>query len=505
LPTDKQELYRALPSMNALLELFADPSTAPGTEQRLRDGMAALASSLPRPVLREYLDAFLDSLREDIASKGRLVGPGDLALPALLPRMLDFVERRSRPHFRPVLNATGVVIHTNLGRSPLAKEAVEAVKGVMDTYSNLEFDLDSGSRGSRYSHVEGLVRRLTGAEAALVVNNNAAAVLITLDTLCRGGEVVVSRGELVEIGGSFRIPEVMEKSGCVLREVGATNRTHLKDYAAGINERTTALMKVHTSNYRIIGFTGSVERRELADLAHQRGLPLLEDLGSGTLVDFPGLGFPQLSGEPTAAYILRQGTDVVSFSADKLLGGPQAGIIAGKREYVERIKANPLNRALRVDKMTLAALEATLRLYLDPNQALERVPTLAMILMSPDLLRRRARKLAAMLKKHLPGEGAAAVRASLRSGVSRTGGGAFPEYDLPTTLVCLESGAVTPDAARQALLGTEPPLVARVENDALALDPRTLKDVDFFAVARVLVEVYGAAPRATPAPPSPRR
>jgi L-seryl-tRNA(Ser) seleniumtransferase len=488
--TENQALFRALPSMNLLLDLFAEPSAESlEREPALRDRLAHVRAAVPRSMLREGLEDFLDGLRKEIAA-GAGITLEDLALPRLLPRMLAHVEGLAQPRFRRVINATGVVIHTNLGRSPLAREAAEAVTRVMRAYSNLEFDLETGARGSRYSHVEELVRRLTGAEAALVVNNNAAAVLIMLDTLCKGREVVVSRGELVEIGGSFRIPEVMDKSGCALREVGATNRTHLNDYRAAINERTAALMKVHTSNFRIIGFTAAVERKELAALAREHDLPLLEDLGSGTLVDFPALGFPHLAGEPSAAQILRQGVDVVTFSGDKVLGGPQAGVIAGKAAYVEAIKRNPLNRALRIDKMTLAALEATLRLYLDPELALREAPTLRMMCMTPEALRRKARRLSALITRHVVAAGLSGLETRLRPGASRTGGGAFPEYDLPTTLVCLESDAITPDAAREALLHTEPPLVGRVENDALCLDPRTIDDGEFADVARVLTQVY---------------
>ncbi len=474
-------LFRALPSMNAVLDAFAEPVSSPGDAERFY-----LFASLPRPLLRESVESFLDLCREAVR-QGRVASPDELALPALMPGLIRHVERVSRPHFRRVLNAAGVVIHTNLGRSLLAREAVAAVAEAALCYSNLEFDLETGGRGSRYSHVEALICRLTGAEGALVVNNNAAAVLLLLDTLCKGREVVVSRGELVEIGGSFRIPEVMEKSGCRLKEVGATNRTHPRDYASAINESTAALMKVHTSNFRIIGFTSEVGREDLSALAHERGLPLLEDLGSGTLFDFAGAGFLHLAGEPTAAQVLARGVDVVTFSGDKVLGGPQAGIIAGKAEYIDRIKKNPLNRALRIDKLTLAALEATLRLYLDPALAVERVPSLRMICMSADTLRGRARKLMNLVKKRLAGHPLFdAAGLSLRPGASRTGGGAFPEHDLPTWLVCLRSEAYSPDALREALLQVDPPLVARLEDNALCLDPRTLDDDEFSLAADAL-------------------
>lgn len=467
---DTNALFRALPSMNAVLDALTDPQSP----------LAVEASALPRPMLRECAERFLDACRDAIR-QGRVTGAEELSLTALLPALAAHVVESSRPHFRKVLNATGVVIHTNLGRSLLAPEAVDAVREAALSYSNLEFDLESGTRGSRYSHVEPLLCRLTGAEAALVVNNNAAAVLLVLDTLCKGHEVIVSRGELVEIGGSFRIPEVMEKSGCVLKEVGATNRTHPHDYEKAIGDNTAALMKVHASNFRIIGFTNEVPREELSALAASRGLPLIEDLGSGTLFDFAAAGLQRLAMEPTAARIIASGVDVVTFSGDKVLGGPQAGIIAGKAEYVNRIKKNPLNRALRIDKMTLAALEATLRLYLDPERAKKRIPTLRMICAGPDDLKPRAHKLARLLKAKLQG-----VTVHVASGASRTGGGAFPEYDLPTWLVCLRREGTSPDSLREALLRVTPPLVARVEHDALCLDPRTLDDNEFREAAEAL-------------------
>lgn len=466
MPQQQNALFRSLPSMNAVLDALADPANG---------RMAVLCASLPRPLLRESVQSFLDECRAAISS-GAVSRAQDIALPVLLPRIAAHVSAASRPHFRRVINATGVVIHTNLGRSILSPEAVEAVREAAGAYSNLEMDLATGSRGSRYSHVESLICRLTGAEAALVVNNNAAAVLLALDTLCKGREVVVSRGELVEIGGSFRIPEVMEKSGCLLREVGATNRTHFKDYAAAVTGNTAALMKVHASNFRITGFTGEVPRRELVRLAREHGLPLIEDLGSGTLFDFAAAGLHHFAAEPTAARVIAAGVDIVTFSGDKVLGGPQAGIIAGRAEYVRRIKMNPMNRALRIDKLTLAALEATLRLYRDPDLAMRRVPTLRMICAREAEIRPRARRLATLLRKRLA---AFAPSVSVRRGASRTGGGAFPEHDLPTWLVCLSLQGHAPDALRAALLRTEPPVVARIEEDALCLDPRTLDNGEF--------------------------
>ncbi len=463
-------LFRLLPAVDAVLT-------------RLAEGEATAAP--PRPLLRDLVNRFLDILREEIRS-GLLTDEADLTWDALGPRLERFVRSRSRPHFRRVLNAAGVVVHTNMGRSLLAEDAVDAVTEACARYSNLEFDLETGKRGSRYSHVEKILCALTGAEAALVVNNNAAAVLIVLETLAKGREVVVSRGQLVEIGGSFRIPEVMAKSGAVLREVGATNRTHPRDYEDGITEETAALMRVHTSNFRIIGFTKEVSLPELKEIADRHGLPVIEDLGSGNLFDFTSLG---LGWEPTVQKIVAEGADVVSFSGDKVLGGPQAGIIVGKKEYIDRIKKNPLNRAVRIDKMTLAALEATLRLYLDPERAKQAVPTLAMITARPETLKRRARRLATLLRKAL-GE---ACGVSMRPGASRVGGGAFPEQDLPTTLVRLApaDGDASPDVLKKRLLQTDPPLVGRIEDNAFCLDPRTLADDEFRLAAKALAQALG--------------
>ena len=466
-----QNLFRLLPAVDAVLTDLAEAPTLAG---------------LPRAMLREAVGEFLDGLRADIRA-GRIADPVQLAPDGLRAQCARFVAAATRPRFRRVINATGVVVHTNLGRSLLAPEAVAAAGEACARYSNLEFDLAAGERGSRYSHVVDILRALTGAEAALVVNNNAAAVLITLETLAKGREVVVSRGQLVEIGGSFRIPEIMAKSGAVLREVGATNRTHPRDYENAVGPDTAALLKVHTSNYRIVGFTKEVSLAELVAIGRRHGLPVIEDLGSGNLTDFTGMG---LAGEPTVQQAVADGADVVTFSGDKVLGGPQAGIIVGRAEHIAAIRKNPLNRAIRIDKMTLAALEATLRLYRDPQRAKALIPTLAMITVAPETLAKKARKLAAILKKSLAGRYAVATL----PGASRVGGGAFPERDLPTTLVALTplAGAPSPDALRVRLLATDPPLIARTQDDALLLDPRTLAEDELKLVAAVLEEALEA-------------
>lgn len=457
------ELYRHLPSMDQILdELTKDEDIA----------------ALPRPLVKEQADAFLNVCREEIRS-GAITTAEQLELTAVLPRMIAYVRAHSRPHFRRVLNATGVVVHTNLGRSLLARSAIDAVAEACGHYSNCEFDLSTGQRGSRYSHVEQILCDITGAEAALVVNNNAAAVFIMLETLAKGKEVVVSRGQLVEIGGSFRIPDVMTKSGAILHEVGATNRAHVHDYENAINEETGALMRVHTSNFRVVGFTKEVSLPEMRQLGDKYNLPVIEDLGSGSLYSLKGEG---LMGEPTVQEVVAQGADVVSFSGDKVLGGPQAGIIVGRKQYIDRIKKNPVNRAMRIDKMTLAALEATLRLYLDMDVARRKVPTLRMITASQESLKSKARRLADAIRSEL----GVKATVAMKKGFSRVGGGAFPEYDLPGTMITLAVDGVDAEDLREELLNTDPPLVARIEDDLFLLDPRTLTSTELKLAASAL-------------------
>lgn len=456
-------LFRSLPSVDACLHWLEDSF-----------------SSTPHSVLLESCRAVLDELREEIRS-GRVTDESGLSRDAVLPRLKAVVTRKDSPRFRRVINGAGVVVHTNLGRSVLPKEAQEAVRIAASGYSNLEFNLETGERGSRISLVEELLCSLTGAEAALVVNNNAAAVLLMLDTLCKGGEVILSRGQLVEIGGSFRIPDVMERSGATLKEVGTTNRTHLADYARALSENTRAVLWVHPSNYRIIGFHSTVPADELAAFAHAHGLPMLEDLGSGSLMDFSRWG---LHDEPTVPEVLRQGTDVVTFSGDKVLGGPQAGIIVGRKVYVDQMKKNQLLRALRCDKLTLAALEATLRLYRDPETARKAIPTVRRMSMDAAELRERAERLRNTLERELAG----LAVCSLKDDFSRVGGGSFPEQGMPTTLVAIQPGQGSATQLKMQLLSTDPPLVGRLEGPYFQLDPRTMEEEDFIDAARVLKE-----------------
>ena len=349
----------------------------PKVDELLRDPLlAGCCRTLPQQTVTQAIRQALEELRREILA-GTLGALPER--PELCRKIADLADRAALPSLRNVINGTGIVLHTNLGRACLSEQAARAAWCAARDYSTLEYDLKTGSRGLRYAHVEGLLCRLTGAESALVVNNNASAVLLLLSALAQGGQVVVSRGELVEIGGSFRVPDIMEACGAILREVGTTNKTHLRDYAAAIGPETRALMKVHTSNYRIVGFTEAPPLSELTALGHSHGLLVVEDLGSGCLVDLASYG---LRGEPTVSASVAAGVDVVSFSGDKLLGGPQAGILVGRRELLDRLKSHPLTRAMRVDKMTLAALEATLRSY-ENGTAEQDIPTLAMLRISP--------------------------------------------------------------------------------------------------------------------------
>ena len=371
-----------------------------------------------------------------------------------------------------------MVLHTNLGRALLSPLARERLVSAAQAYSNLEMDVAKKERGSRYSHLEGLLRRLTGAPASLVVNNCAAAVLLALETLAHGKEVVVSRGELIEIGGEFRIPDIMRRAGAVLREVGTTNRTHLKDYAAAIGPETGLLLKVHASNYRVVGFTASVSTAELVELGRARGVPVMEDLGSGCLVDLTRYGFPH---EPTVPEVVAAGVDLVSFSGDKLLGGPQAGIVVGREDLVARLARNPLNRALRIDKFTVAALEATLYAY-EAGDALTTIPTLTMLTEALASIRARARR----LLRQLPADAARALGAAIVESRSQVGGGALPTVELPTAALALGSAAHPAQDLDQALRLARPPVLGRLADDRLLLDCRTIQAAEVPVLGAIL-------------------
>jgi len=423
-----------------------------------------LLSHHPRPVVLDAIREQLDALRRELLSGQPSSLFSEDAFFAEIGRRL---QTRDLRRLQRVINATGIIIHTNMGRVPLAESAAEAAASVARNYSNLELDLDAGKRGSRGGQIEELFGRITGAEAALVVNNNAAAVLLALTTVAQGGEVILSRGELVEIGGGFRVPDVIRQSGARLVEVGTTNKTRLSDYAGAITPETKALLKVHASNYRIIGFTEETPLPAVVRLGQESDLPVMSDLGSGALIDVRAFGLPY---EPTVSETLQTGVDIATVSGDKLLGGPQCGIIAGKSETVRRLAGHPLFRALRADKMTLAALEATLRLYLDTERLAETLPVLQMLSQTKEHLTRRARRLRAALAK-VPG-----LEVHLRDGNGYTGGGALPTVPLPTKWVQIRSAALSVEQIAGRLRRHDPPVMAMLESGWLTLDVRTLRD-----------------------------
>ncbi|HEX5269126.1 MAG TPA: L-seryl-tRNA(Sec) selenium transferase, partial [Gemmataceae bacterium] len=441
--------YRTIPSVNDILEL---PSVRTLAREHAHDAVvAAVRAELSELRARLARGEFPDGHGEPQAIAGRVA------------RRLD---SDLRPKLRPVINATGIVLHTNLGRAPVAEEAARAAYEAARGYLNLELDLETGKRSSRQAALREWVCRLTGAESAPAVNNNAAATVIALRALCQGHEVIVSRGQLIEIGGSFRIPDIMAVSGATLREVGTTNITRLADYERAVGPATGALMQVHTSNYRVSGFTKHVAVEDLVALGKKHGLPVLDDVGSGALLDFARFGF---KGEPLARKSIAAGAELVLFSGDKLLGGPQAGIIAGKKAHIQRIEKDPLMRAFRLDKMTLAALEATLRLYLNEEQALRAVPGLRMLGVPLEELRRRAEALAERLRAL---EGVAAVRVC--DDVAYVGGGSLPDQAMPACVVEVEARACSDaELARRLRLG-EPAVVGRLRDGKLVLDVRTV-------------------------------
>ncbi len=429
---------------------------------------------MSRARLTAIVRRVLDGERQRVLSDGVPAREAD----ALAACVATELVQHGRFSLRPIINATGVVLHTNLGRAPLSESAIARLGAVAGGYSNLELDLATKERGSRYSHVEDLLGRLTHAEDALVVNNNASAVLLALETLAAGQEVVVSRGELIEIGGEFRIPDIMRRSGARLREVGTTNRTHLRDYAQAIGPDTALLLKVHTSNYRVIGFTAEVTSRELVVLGRERSIPVMEDLGSGSLVDLRPWGFPY---EPTVQEVVDAGVDVVTFSGDKLLGGPQAGIVVGAERHVSRLEKNPLNRALRIDKLTLASLEATLMAY-EAGEALETVPTLRMLTQPLAAVTARARRALGRLEPRVRARLAATVVKTL----GQVGGGALPTVELPTAALALGASAEDARHLDVALRTTDPPVIGRIADDRLLLDFRTVQSSEVAALGRLL-------------------
>lgn len=443
-----KDLLRHLPSVNQVLD---EPSLRGVFVDHAHDQVVA--------AVRAELDEVRGRIRRGEDLNGE-TSPSHLA-----QRVAFRLSEDYRPKLVPVINATGIVLHTNLGRAPMAEEAAQAAYQASQGYLNLEMSLETGKRSSRQDAVREWVCRLTGAEAATAVNNNAAATVIALRALCRGQEVVLSRGQLIEIGGSFRIPDIMAVSGAILREVGTTNITRLADYEKAIGPDTAALMQIHTSNYRIGGFTKSVALPDLVALGRKHGVKVIDDVGSGALVDYARFGF---QGEPLARDSIAAGADLVLFSGDKLLGGPQAGILAGRKEWIQKIEKDPLMRAFRLDKMTLAALEATLRLYLNEERALQRIPVLSLLGTPLEELHRRAEELAAKLAS-LPG-----VHAAVRSDIAYVGGGSLPDQTMPTWLVEVHADQFSDDRLAQRLRTGSPAVLGRLQNERLLLDVRTI-------------------------------
>ncbi len=450
----QKEGLRNLPAVDHVLELSkSDPFFA----------------EIPRSVLIRSIRSVLDNRRRQIIEQDPAHIDELLADSSVVTGVKDLVRQAQSLNLRETVNATGIVIHTNLGRSLLAETAIEHLCAVGRRYSNLEFDIDKGRRGSRYANVEDLICEISGAESAMVVNNCAGAVLLALETMAAGKKVIVSRGELVEIGGSFRIPDVMAKSGGILCEVGTTNRTHLRDYENAVDEQTALLLKVHKSNYSVVGFSAEVSLKELVALGQKHQVPVMEDLGSGTFIDFSRYG---LLKEPTVQESVSAGVDIITFSGDKLLGGPQAGLVVGKKACIDRIKKNPITRALRIDKLTLAALESTLRLYRDEEKAVQAIPTLRMMLQPIATLEEKAGR----LKKMLESAGRSRLTVASLDLVSRPGGGSLPLLELPSKGLGIRIDGLSANAIEKSLRLNSPPIIGRIEDDLYTMDMRTLQD-----------------------------
>lgn len=463
---DKKELFKMLPSIDELLNNIR---------------ISSLLDEYPRSLVLDSIRKIVQLKRKEILTIDSESESVDLDLDNILDSILLDIKNSYSLSLNKVINATGTVIHTNLGRSLLSESIKDDLLNSSLRYSNLEYDLEKGKRGSRYSHLTNTIKRLTGAEDVLVVNNNAAAVLLVLNTLAKDSEVIVSRGELVEVGGSFRIPSIMELSGAKLVDVGATNKTHLRDYEQAINEKTKALMKVHTSNYRILGFTESVDIDELSVIAKKHDIPVIEDLGSGVFIDLSKYG---LSYEPTVLDSLQKGADVVTFSGDKMLGGPQAGIIVGKKEYIQKMKKNQLTRALRVDKLTISALEATLRMYLDEQKAIKEIPTLKMLTYKIEELQQKANDLLYEIDKY-----EIDAKVYIEDGLSQVGGGSMPLETIKTKVVSIIPNKINVSTLERKLRLSDAHIIARVYDNKYVLDVRTIFEDEYRIIAQKLDEI----------------
>lgn len=453
----KRALLRELPKIDYLLN-----------ENLVKKYLETTNRDLIVEALRETIDFYRGEILKDRIDS--------LANIDILNYFEKLIKKKTQNHFIKVINASGIIVHTNLGRALLSDAASENVMQVIRNYNNLEYSINEGARGSRYDHLESLITKITGAEAALVVNNNAAAVMLVLNTLCNGKEAIVSRGQLVEIGGSFRVPDVMELSGAKLVEVGTTNKTHMYDYENNINLNTGVLMKIHTSNYKIIGFTKEITTEELLYLSDKYDLPTVEDLGSGALIDFSKHGFIY---EPTVQESVKGGIDVITFSGDKMLGGPQAGFIIGKKKYIDKMKKNQLTRALRVGKMTIAAIEATLKLYLSEKEAIENIPTLHMMLSDKEIHKKRAQSLARRLKSKT-----ISFTYKIEEGLSKVGGGSLPTETIPSYIIKTRNEKLSPSKIEVLMRENSIPIIGRVKDDAFIMDIRTIKDNDFHDIVK---------------------
>ena len=450
----KRTLFKMLPGTDKILELSKDDYSF---------------ENIPKTIIVNSIRYVVQNLRDSIQKDAQNVSEDDLSDSLVIKKVRDEVKSAMATNLTRLINATGVVVHTNLGRSLLSPDAIEHLLDVSTRYSNLEFDLSTGVRGSRYSNVDDILCEISGAEAAMVVNNNAAAVLLCLETVAKGKDIIVSRGELVEIGGSFRIPDVMARSGGILKEVGTTNRTHSSDYENAIENGTGLLLKVHTSNYTVEGFTSSVSLKELVALGGKYHIPVMNDLGSGTFIDFSEYGILK---EPTVQEAVATGADVICFSGDKLLGGPQAGIIVGKKDIIDRIKKNPTTRALRIDKLTLAALESTMRLYRDEEKAIHTIPTLRMLTIPFDHIEKKAK----LLCETLNALSNPRLRVKLLDLSSRPGGGAYPLLTLPSKCVGVKVEGISANGIEKSMRENRPPLIGRIEDGFFIMDMRTVHD-----------------------------